>query len=161
MTDDHLTSTDLQAFITRHGIAAEIIHLPSTTLTVPEAAEVLGVSPNQIIKSILFLADGVPLLAVGCGTARLGWKPLAQHLGLSRRRLKTASAAVVQEVTGFVVGSVPPFGHKTKLRTVVDTAVYTQPFVYGGGGDIDALMRIDTAELRRVLGDEVAEIREQ
>ena len=78
-----LTSTDLQAFITRHAIDAEIIHLPSTTLTVPEAAEVLEVATDQIIKTILFLADGVPLLAIGCGTARLGWKALADHLGIS------------------------------------------------------------------------------
>lgn len=151
-----LSSADLMAFITAHNIQAEVIHLPSTTLTVPEAAAVLGVVPDQIIKSIVFLADGEPMLAIGCGTARIEWKALADYLGVSRRRLKTARADVVQAVTGYVVGSVPPFGHKVKLRTVVDTAVYQQSIVYGGGGDIDALMRLETAELKRVVGPETA-----
>ena len=54
----------------------------------------------------------------------------------------------------------PPFGHRQPLRTVVDTAVYDQKTVYGGGGDIDALLRIETAELRRVVGAETANLSE-
>ncbi len=154
-------SQDLQQFIDAQAIAAEIIHLPSTTLTVPEAAEVLGVSPDQIITTVLFLADGEPVLAISCGIARMAWKQLADYLGVSRRRLKTGTAAQVQAITGYVVGAVPPFGHATELRTVVDTAVYEQSILYGGGGEINALMRIEPSELRRVVGDEVVALAER
>lgn len=156
-----MDSKDLIHFITTYDIQAEVVHFAETTLTVPEAAARLGVDANQIIKTILFLANGEPVLAIGAGVLRLAWKQLADHLGVSRRRLKTANAEQVRAVTGYVVGSVPPFGHRKPLRTVVDTAVYDPPFVYGGGGDINALVRIDTAELRRVLGGEVAEISER
>lgn len=153
------TSHHLQQFLDDQHIAAEIITLPSTTLTVPEAAEVLGVSPEQIIKSVLFLADGQPVLAISCGVARVAWKQLADYLGVSRRRLKTGTAKEVQAMTGYVVGAVPPFGHVQPLRTVVDTAVYEQSILYGGGGEINALLRIAPAELRRVVGGETAVIR--
>jgi len=49
-----------------------------------------------------------------------------------------------------VVGSIPPFGHRQKLRTLVDPAVIAQATVYGGGGQIDAMMRLETDELVRV-----------
>jgi prolyl-tRNA editing enzyme YbaK/EbsC (Cys-tRNA(Pro) deacylase) len=64
----------------------------------------------------------------------------------------------VQAITGYVVGSVPPFGHKTRLRTIVDTSVYEQLFVYGGGGETNALMRLETAVLRHVVGEETVEL---
>lgn len=155
-TSPPCSSEDLQQFVTNRQITAEIIHLPSNTLTVAEAAAVLGVGTEQIIKSVLFLAEGRPVLAIGCGLGRLDWKRLADYLGVSRRRLKSATAVDVQAITGYVVGSVPPFGHRQPLRTVVDARVYDQPFVYGGGGDINALLRLETAELRRVVGPETA-----
>lgn len=156
-----LNSHDLQQFITAQGIEAEIIHLPARTLTVAEAAEALGVTPDQIIKSVLFLADGQAVLAISSGLARVAWKRLADYLGVSRRRLKTGTADQVQAVTGYQVGSVPPFGHRVVLRTVVDTAVYTQPILYGGGGETNALLRLTPAELRRIVGGETADLAEQ
>lgn len=156
-----MNSIDLQAYLARHQIAAEIIHLPSTTLTVPEAAAVLGISPDQIIKTILFLADGDPLLVISCGVARIAWKTLADTVGISRRRLKTGTADQVYALTGYVVGSVPPFGHQNKLRTIVETAVLRQSIVYGGGGEVDALLRLTPAELQRVVGAETAVLAER
>ena len=150
----------LAGFIVENGIEAEILRLEAETKTVAAAAAVLGLKPEQIIKSVLFLANGEPVVAIAGGQARIAWKRLADHLGISRRRLKTAKAEQVLEITGYVVGSVPPFGHRQPLRTVVDTAVYDQKTVYGGGGDIDALLRIQTAELCRVVGAETANLSE-
>ncbi|MCA9935667.1 MAG: YbaK/EbsC family protein, partial [Anaerolineales bacterium] len=83
---------------------------------------------------------------------------LADYLGVSRRRLKTGTAVQVQSITGYVVGAVPPFGHVQTLRTVVDTAVYDQSILYGGGGEINALLRLTPAELRRIVGAETADL---
>lgn len=155
-----LNSATLAQFIADQPITATLVHLPSDTPTVAAAAAVLGVSPEQIIKSVLFLADDEPVLAINNGVSRISWKKLADHLGVSRRRLKTASAEQVQAITGYVVGAVPPFGHRQPLRTVVATAVYEQTEVYGGGGEINALLHLTTTELRRVVGDETAVIHE-
>ena len=156
-----MNSNDLAQFITHNGIKAEIVHLERATLTVADAAEVMGVQPEQIIKTVLFLADGEPVLVIASGLARIAWKRLADYLGVSRRRLKTGDAEQVQAVTGYVVGSVPPFGHKAKLRTIVEQLVYDQAVVYGGGGEINALMKIETAVLRQIVGHETADLADE
>ena len=155
-----LTSLNLTDFLQKMNIDAEIIFLEEDTRTVAEAAAVLGAEPDQIIKSILFLADGEPVLVINNGLARVAWKRLADYLGVSRRRLKTANAEMVLVITGYPVGAVPPFGHKTKLRTVVATDVYQQQIIYGGGGEVHALMKLTTDELQRVVGGETAVISE-
>ena len=155
-----MDSVDLTQFIANSEIEAEIIRLEEATLTVADAAEVMGVQPEQIIKTVLFLADGEPVLVVASGLARIAWKRLADYLGVSRRRLKTGNADQGEAITGYVVGSVPPFGHKEKLRTIVEQSVYDQAVVYGGGGEIDALMRLETAVLRQVVGDETGDFSE-
>ena len=155
-----MNSDDLKKFIADNDIKAEIVHLEEATLTVADAAEVMGVQPEQIIKTVLFLADGEPVLVIASGLDRIAWKRLADYLGVSRRRLKTGNAEQVQAVTGYAVGAVPPFGHKAKLRTIVEQSVYEQAVVYGGGGEIDALMRLETAVLRRIVGDETGDFSE-
>lgn len=156
-----MNSVDLVQFIVNNGIEAKIVHLDEATLTVADAANVMGVQPEQIIKTVLFLADGEPVLVVASGLDRIAWKRLADYLGVSRRRLKTGNAEQVQAITGYVVGSVPPFGHKAKLRTIIEQSVYEQAVVYGGGGEIDALMRLETAVLRQIIGNETADLADE
>ncbi len=156
-----LNSQDLTDFINAHTIAAEIVPLAMETPTVPAAAAALGINTDQIVKSILFLLNGEPLLVIANGTARVDYKKLADYLGVSRRRVKLATAEQVLDIAGFMVGTVPPFGHKRPFRTVVETAVYDQTTVYGGGGDIHALLRVSTIELKRVVGEETAVLRKE
>ncbi len=156
--NERLTSKDLAAFIEENGIVAEIVHFEVETPTVAAAAEVAGVQPEQIIKSVLFLADGEPVLVVANGTSRVEWKMLADYLGVSRRRLKMAKPDQVLAVTGFVVGSVCPFGHPQKIRTIVETAVPQLPSVLAGGGETNALTKMITTELLRVVGNEIVSL---
>lgn len=153
-----LNSARLTQFIVQHHIEAEILHLTADTPTVADAARVMGVQPEQIIKSVLFLADEQPVLVIGNGLNRINYKKLADHLGVSRRRVKTADSDEVLTITGYVAGSVPPFGHVQPLRTILDTAVLEQTDIYGGGGEIHALMCLKTAELQRVVGPETAQL---
>lgn len=153
-----MNSRDLQRFIDETGIEATIIHLASDTPTVEEAARAVGCRTEQIGKSILFLADGQPYLVIANGVNRVGYKALADHLGTSRRRLKLAKADVVLNITGYPVGTVPPFGHKHVLTTIVEARVRNQDMIYAGGGDINALMRLTTDELLRVSQAEVVSL---
>ena len=154
----NLNSDHLKQFIDENRIEAEIVHLTVDTPTVADAAAAVNVQPAQIIKSVLFMADGRPVLVITNGLTRISYKRLADFLGLSRRRLKMANPGEVKAHTGYEVGAVAPFGHPTPLRTVLDTAVLQQPVVYGGGGEIHALMRLRTAELRRVLQPEIVDL---
>ncbi len=153
-----LKSTDLQRYIDRNGIRAVILRLDEHTATVEDAARVLKVATGQIIKSLVFVADGQPLLVINNGLARVDRRKLAAVLDMSRRRVKFATAEQALEITGFVVGSMPPFGHRRKLRTLIDPAVTRQETIFGGGGDLDAMMELTPAELLQVTAAETVEI---
>ena len=153
-----MNSSDLAKFITENEIEAEIVHLPEDTLTVAAAAEAVNVRPEQIIKSVLFLADGIPVLVVANGLARIQYKRLADELETSRRRVKMANAEQVLAITGYNVGAVPPFGHPTILPALIDSGVLKETVVYGGGGESNALMLLTTNELERVLQGRIVEI---
>ncbi len=147
--------TDLQTFIDDQQIQATILPLSEHTLTVGDAARALAVNTDQIIKSLVFHIDGKPLLVINNGLARVDRRKLAAHLGVGRKKVKFASPDTAFTLTGFVVGSMPPFGHKLPLRTLVDTAVTQLDIIYGGGGDVDAMMRLTSKELLRVSQAEV------
>jgi prolyl-tRNA editing enzyme YbaK/EbsC (Cys-tRNA(Pro) deacylase) len=140
---------DLTHYIQRQGIVAELVLLDTETPTVQAAAAAVGVVPDQIGKSILFLADSQPVLVVANGTTRVGYKPLADYLGISRRRLKLANASQVLLTTGYPVGTVPPFGHKIPIKTILELRVLNQQELFTGGGSIHALLRIQVIELVR------------
>jgi prolyl-tRNA editing enzyme YbaK/EbsC (Cys-tRNA(Pro) deacylase) len=147
MTSSPLTHYDLQQFIDTHRIKATILPLDAHTSTVLDAARVLGVLTDQIIKSLVFSIGDTPLLVINNGLARVDRRKLAKYLGVGRKKVKFASPDQALEMTGYVVGSMPPFGHLQKLRTLVDPAVSRQEMVYGGGGDINAMMRLTPAVL--------------
>lgn len=151
-----MNTQDLSRFIEREGIDAQILELEEPTPTVEAAAAALGSAPAQIVKSVLFVVkqrsgEMRPLLVITNGTDRVDYVALARYAGTSRRAIRIASAEQVLELTGYPVGTVPPFGHKTLLPTVIDEGVLRQETIYGGGGALNALMRLSVGELCRVL----------
>jgi Cys-tRNA(Pro) deacylase len=155
---ERLDSEHLTRYIQANNIQAEILHFDVQTPTVPIAAEVAGVTPEQIVKSVLFMADGEPLLVLASGISRIAWRRLADHLGISRKKLKTADATQVLEITGYVVGSVSPIGQRQKLRTIVEAKIPMLETVLAGGGELNALLKMETAELLRVVEGEIVEL---
>ena len=160
MPTQPLTSADLQRFIDEHQIEATILPMAKHTLTVPDAARALQVEPDQIIKSLVFVVKGAPLLVINNGLAKVEQRKVAARLGVGRKQVKFASAEQALEITGYVVGSMPPFGHRHKLATYVDPAVVGSPVIFGGGGEVDAMLRLTPAELLRVTEAEVLAVSE-
>ena len=129
--------------------------LSEPTPTVPDAARALGVDVLQIIKSLVFLIDGEPILVIAAGEARISQKQLAEAFQVGKRKVRFASAEQALTLTGFEVGAMPPFGHKTQLSTLIDLqtvdAVHSNDsFIYGGGGTKSALLELSFKELKRV-----------
>lgn len=158
---ERLDSNHLAQFIQTHNIQAEILHFDVHTPTVAVAAEVAGVGPEQIVKSVLFMAAGEPVLVLACGTSRIAWKRLAEYLGISRKKLKMANATQVLAMTGYEVGSVSPIGQRHKLRTIVEATIPTLEIVLAGGGELNALLQLETAELLRLVQGEVVALVEE
>lgn len=153
-----LSSADLQQFIDRHGIQATILSLDQHTPTVPDAARALGVAPERIIKSLVFMMRDDPLLVINNGLARVDRRKLAASLGVSRKRVKLAEAGQAMAITGFVIGSMPPFGHRQKMPTLVDRTILELDLIFGGGGDIDAMLRLTPSELLRITDARVRDL---
>ena len=105
-----LSSEALQHFINEHQIRAVILPMDRHTPTVPEAARALDVETRQIIKSLVFMVKEEPILVITNGLARVDRRKLAEYLQVGRNRVKFANAGKALDVTGYVVGSMPPFG---------------------------------------------------
>lgn len=156
-----LTSVDLQRFIDEQQIAATILPMNEYTPTVPAAAQALGVEPDQIIKSLVFLVKEEPLLVINNGLAKVDRRHLAARLGVGRKQVKFASSDQALAITGYLVGSMPPFGHRQKLPTFIDPALTGLVEIFGGGGDINAMLRLTPAELLRVTEGELLALSEE
>lgn len=151
-----LTPENLQAYLAEQGIPAEVIFPGSPTPTVAAAARALGVEPDQIVKSVVFLVDGTPFVVYGCGMRRVDPHKLAARLNISPEKVRLANADEVQRLTGYSVGTVPPLGLKTPMPAFIDPAVQAHEVVYAGGGGINALLKIATDDLIKYTRAEVA-----
>lgn len=159
-----LTPQDLQQFLDQAGIQAELINDIGDTPTVPAAAAALGVVPDQIVKTLLFLVEQPgtengepqPVVVISNGESRVDKRPLADHFNVGKKRVKLAPAEVVLELLGYPAGGVPPFGHRTALPVILDASVVATGaehagIIFGGGGDDRTMMRLTVDELRRVV----------
>jgi Cys-tRNA(Pro) deacylase len=145
-------SLDLARWIEEHAIRAELIKLPVHTPTVEDAARAVNAPVERIAKTLLFLVEDKPVVAIACGTSRIDRRLIAAYFGVGRKRVKLADAETVMEITGYLVGAVPPFGLRQQLSTLIDCRVMEQTEVYAGGGAIDTLLRISPKEIVRVAG---------
>jgi uncharacterized protein (TIGR02118 family) len=151
-----LTPSNLQAYLDEHKVPAEIVYPGAPTPTVSAAAKALGVEPDQIVKSVVFLVGETPFLVYGCGTRRVDPRKLADRLNVNRKQVKLADALQVLDLTGYAVGTVPPLGLKTTMATFMDPAVEQHEVIYAGGGGIKALLKMTSADLLRISNAEVA-----
>ncbi|MEW6569051.1 MAG: YbaK/EbsC family protein [Chloroflexota bacterium] len=145
-----LDTSDLARFLEAHRLEAEIVRLPVDTPTVEAAARAVGAVPGRIVKSLLFLVDGQPVVVIACGNQRIEARAVATHFGLGRKRVRLAGPQAVLDATGYPVGALPPFGHRQPLPTLIDRRVLEHDVVYAGGGSIDALLRVASADIVRL-----------
>lgn len=149
MTKKRLTPDDLLAYMQTHGITGEILRLATPTPTVGTAAQAVGTSSENILKSILFIVDAEPVLAISGGLAFVDRRAIALEYGVGRKRVHLAEPEFVLECTGYEVGAMPPFGHLRPLPTLLDRRVLALSEAYAGGGAENVLLRIEPLEILR------------
>jgi prolyl-tRNA editing enzyme YbaK/EbsC (Cys-tRNA(Pro) deacylase) len=158
VTKPELEAADLEAYMQAHGIPGELLRLDAPTPTVQTAADAVGADPDQIVKSILFLVEGEPVLAVSCGLGTIDRRAIGKHLGVGRKRVKLSDAETVIELAGYPVGTMPPFGHRQPIRTLLDEKVLANEVVYAGGGAHNALVRLKSADILKHSQAEVLDL---
>ncbi|MEV5766762.1 YbaK/EbsC family protein [Micromonospora sp. NPDC049460] len=138
------------------GAPSAVRLLPDAVHTAAAAAESLGVGVGQIANSLVFEADGAPLLVLTSGAHRVDTAGLAASIGITR--LRRATPDFVRAHTGQVIGGVAPVGHPRPLRTLVDTALERYDEVWAAGGVPQAVFPTTYRELLRVTGGTPAEV---
>ena len=146
-----LTPDDLETYLRARGIAGEVLRLDVPTPTVAAAAKAVGTTPEHIVKTVVFMVQGEPMLVIASGTAKADTRALARHLGVSRKRIRIARPDEVLAATGYPVGAVPPLGHRQPLPTVLDEGVLQHDVVYAGGGAGHALLKITPQALLQAV----------
>ena len=149
----------VQAALGAAGSRAMVRELPESTRTSQEAAAALGVAVGQIAKSLVFLADDVPVMVVASGANRVDASRLAAHLGV--RRISRADADRVRAATGYPIGGVSPAGLDGQLRVLVDRALAPFEVVWAAAGTPKSVFPTTFPELLRITGGEEADVSER
>ena len=142
--------------LARLGARGEVRALDDSARTAKEAAAALGIEVGQIASSLIFLADGEPVLVVASGGHRVDEMQLAAILEVSA--IGKASADDVRKATGFAIGGVAPVGHPEPLRTIVDIALSRYDEVWAAGGHPHYVFPTSYDELLRITAGEAAEV---
>ncbi|MCB1081447.1 MAG: YbaK/EbsC family protein, partial [Chlamydiia bacterium] len=113
------SAASVQGALNEKGIRSTVVELPASTRTAQEAANAIGCSVAQIVKSLIFRLkeSQEPILVLASGVNRVNEAKIAQLLG---EKIEKADADFTRRVTGFAIGGIPPIGHKQKIRTLID-----------------------------------------
>ena len=136
----------------------EIVEYAETTKTAQAAAEALGTTVERIVKSLVFLADGEPLVVLASGVNRVDTAKLGRELG---KRIDRADAAQVRAATGFAIGGVAPVGYPAPVETLIDRDLLQYDVVWAAAGTPNHVFPIAPADLVRVSGGRVLDVREE
>ena len=140
------------------GVEVTAREFPEGTRTAEDAARAIGCELVQIVKSLVFMLDGELVLALVAGTNRLDETRLAA--ALDGTAVGRADAAVVKTATGYAIGGVPPFGHASPLRTVVDEDLLALDEVWAAAGTPHHVFPLPPAELLRVAGGHASALKQ-
>lgn len=140
----------------RAGLEIEVRRFPEDTRTAADAARAVGCDVGQIVKSLVFVADERPVLALVAGSNLADLDALAREFGATAVRRATGDEA--RAASGFAIGGVPPFGHATALAVIVDRDLMAHDVVWAAAGLPDAVFAVAPDDLVRISGGRVADI---
>jgi prolyl-tRNA editing enzyme YbaK/EbsC (Cys-tRNA(Pro) deacylase) len=147
----------VQAAIAGHGLKREVIELSVHARTSQQAADALGVTVGQIVKSLVFTADGRPLLVAASGVNRVDERRLG---ALAGGRVRRADPDTVKRATGYTIGGVPPIGLESELTIYIDRDLLGYDLVFAAAGRPECVFPIAPGELVRATGGQVVDIKE-
>lgn len=155
----HPTAQKVADAARKLGLDITIKEFAETTRTAEDAARAIGCTVAQIVKSLLFVVNGRPVMALVSGPNRLDEGKLAGLCGVSKNKVKRADADAVREVTGFAIGGVPPFGHATRVPVYIDQDFWQFEVIWAAAGTPNAVFAITPNELKRVTGGVAVELK--
>lgn len=140
------------------GIAADVREFPDGTRTADDAARAVGSDVAAIVKTLVWIADGEPVIAMVSGANRVDPAKLASAAGAAEARRATAEEA--REATGFAVGGTPPFGHSRSIRFFIDPTLLALPEVWVAAGTPTTVFAVEPNALQKATGAAIADVAE-
>ena len=148
----------------KKGVTLEVTVFEESTHTAEEAAAAVRAELGQIVKSLVFVAPGddgapEPVLCLVSGANRVDLARLAAVTG--EPDIRRATAREANELTGFVIGGIPPLGHPRPVRVIMDPDLGRYPLVWAAAGTPTAVFPVPPATLRSLANAIVAPIAEE
>ena len=137
------------------GLDIEIQRYPDGTRTAADAAAAVGCKIDQIVKSLVFIADFRPILILCSGARRVDEEKLAEYIGTE---IRIAGASEVRAATGYAIGGTPPLGHTVPLKTVVDPHLMEFEEIWAAAGTPDSVFPIQPKELVKATSGAVVPV---
>jgi len=152
----HSSARHVSAVLSGLGAAGTVRELPEPAPTAAAAAAQLGCEVGAIANSLVFTADGEPLLILTSGAHRVDTARVAAEHGFAV--VKRADPEFVRSATGQVIGGVAPVGHPAPIRTLVDLWLDKYDVIWAAGGHQNTVFPTSYAELLRLTGGEPANV---
>ena len=146
----------VQQALREAGVDVQVVRLDKSARTAQLAADAIGTTLGSIVKSLVFLADGEPVLVLVAGDRKADPDKLKEVTGA--KRVMIADADRVREATGFSIGGVAPLGHVRPLPVWIDTSLGRFARVYAAAGHPHAVFGIGFDDLVRVTAGQVADV---
>ena len=152
----HPSVVRVTARLAELGAGGQVRTLDDAARTAAQAAAHLGIEVAQSANSLVFAADGAPLLVMASGGHRVDTAKVAALVGAAS--VDRASPEFVREHTGFAIGGVAPVAHPEPLRTLVDTELERYDEVWAAAGHPHTVFPTTYAELLRITGGQPAAV---
>lgn len=155
----YLSTEDVRKFLAERGMNNEILELSDSAATAVLAAEAIGTTVGQIVKSLIFkdAQTGEPLLVLASGNNRVDEKKVSALVG---SKVKKPDADFVRSKTGFVIGGVPPFAHLEQMKTFIDHDLLTFDCIWSSAGHPHSVVRLLPEELVSITGGTPADVKQ-
>ena len=155
----HPTTARVAAALEAAGLETEVREFDAATRTAQQAADTLGVSVGAIVKSLCFVADGEPVMALVSGANRVDLRKIQNILGAAS--VVRANADQVRAATGYAIGGVPPVAHARRLRMLLDRDLLQYDQLWAAAGTPHSVFRLAPRQLAALTGAEVADVAEE
>ena len=156
MKSDRCHEDTLRTYMRENHVPGEHLVFNQSTRSVAEAAQAAGVTPQDFVKNICMIdSNGTLIVGIVKGEDRVSTSRVAKLLGVADVRIATPDE--ILERTGYPCGGTPSYGYSA--RFLIDEKVLRKEFVYTGGGSVNSLVKIESADLVKANHGEVVRIR--
>lgn len=150
----------VQNALTKLGYAYEVIEATESTRTAEEAANRVGCTVGQIVKSLIFKGkkSGKAILILTSGANRVDVKRIAIY---AEEKIGRADPDFVRERTGFAIGGIPPLGHTHPIETYVDEDLLSFDKIWAAAGTPKAVFKMPASELEKMTGGKIIQVKQE